>query len=203
MIGYLAEPAPTAESEALFAEDVAEVGYVMNLTRLWAYRPETLTGLFALAPSLSFRQKAILVSATASAFGDPYCALAWGTRLAGVVGAEAAAGVLTDAGAAPDGGGHGAGGGGHGADGGLTAGERAMAGWARTVARNPFGTMADDVDPLRAAGFADSEIFAMTVFVALRMAFSIVNNALGATPDEQLRQDAPVAVREAVEAVRR
>jgi hypothetical protein len=34
----------------------------------------------------------------------------------------------------------------------------------------------------------------MTVFVALRLAFSAVNDALGATPDAQLRRDSPAQV---------
>ncbi|MFI5952323.1 carboxymuconolactone decarboxylase family protein [Cryptosporangium sp. NPDC051539] len=184
MVGYLADPPSSEESRALFDEDVADVGYVMNLTRLWAYQPASLDGLFGLlraaTPSLTFRQKAILVSAAASAFGDPYCSLAWGSRLARVAGDTAAGAVL------------------EGDDAGLDPAEAAMAGWARSVARSPFSVSPADVDALREAGFADADIFAMTVFVALRLAFSTVNNALGATPDDRLRAEAPDAVRAAV-----
>lgn len=51
--------------------------------------------------------------------------------------------------------------------------------------------------PLR-AGFIDAEIFAITVFVALRIAFSSVNGALGACPDAALHCTAPKAVLDAV-----
>jgi hypothetical protein len=73
-----------------------------------------------------------------------------------------------------------------------------MAAWARRVARDPNGTSAADVAGLRLAGFSDADIFAMTVFVALRVAFSTVNDALGARPDAQYRSLAPAAVLDAV-----
>jgi hypothetical protein len=44
----------------------------------------------------------------------------------------------------------------------------------------------------------DGQIFAITAFVALRLAFSTVNDALGAQPDAQLAQSLPREVREAV-----
>lgn len=183
MIGFLADPPPSAESTALFAGDEADLGYVMNTTRLWSYQPATHDRLFELlgtATSLGYRGRAILVAATASAFGDPYCSLAWGTRLARVAGDDVAGAVLT------------------GGDAGLSEPERAMAEWARRVARDPRATTGADLEPLREAGFTDPEIFAITVFVALRIAFSTVNNALGARPDDRLRADAPESVRRAV-----
>lgn len=42
------------------------------------------------------------------------------------------------------------------------------------------------------------EIFDATVFIAFRLAFSTVNDALGACPDRQLAVAAPASVREAV-----
>ncbi|HSV50668.1 MAG TPA: hypothetical protein VLJ57_01025, partial [Burkholderiaceae bacterium] len=54
------------------------------------------------------------------------------------------------------------------------------------------------VDTLRAAGLSDQEIFEATVFVAFRMAFSTVNDALGVEPDAQVAEAAPPEVREAV-----
>jgi alkylhydroperoxidase family enzyme len=83
-------------------------------------------------------------------------------------------------------------------DDGLSVSERAMAGWARQVARDPNGTTAADVQVLRDAGFSDSQIFTITVFVALRLAFSTVNDALGVLPDAGLRATAPAAVLDAV-----
>ena len=76
--------------------------------------------------------------------------------------------------------------------------DRALARWARHLARDPSATTADDVKSLRDAGFDDAQIFAISAFVALRIAFSTVNNALGAQPDRRLGLDAPEAVRNAV-----
>jgi hypothetical protein len=76
--------------------------------------------------------------------------------------------------------------------------ERALARWARQVARDPNAVAAGDVEALRDAGFDDAQIFAITVFVALRVAFSTVNDALGARPDRALGEAVPAAVRDAV-----
>jgi hypothetical protein len=99
-IGFVGVPPSTPEAEALFAEDVAEDGYVMNVSRLWAYNPLLLTGLFDLmgqavaGQGLSFRDRGILVAACASTLGDSYCSLAWGAKLAGVSDPGTAAAVL-------------------------------------------------------------------------------------------------------------
>ena len=52
-----------------------------------------------------------------------------------------------------------------------------MTRWARAVAGDPNATTQADVDELRSAGFSDADIFAMTAFVGLRIAFSTVNDA--------------------------
>ena len=70
-----------------------------------------------------------------------------------------------------------------------------MAAWARRVTRDPNGTSAEDVQELRDAGFSDADIFAMTVYVALRVALSTVNDALGARPDAEYRMLAPAPAR--------
>ena len=61
-----------------------------------------------------------------------------------------------------------------------------LAQWARSVATDPNAIEARDVQRLRDAGFDEAQIFAITTFVALRLAFSTVNDALGARPDSQL-----------------
>jgi uncharacterized peroxidase-related enzyme len=185
-VGFLGVPERTAEGEQIFSDDVAEFGYVMNVSRLWAYQPATAIGLFDLlrqansADRLSVRQRFILVAACASAFGDSYCSLAWGSKLAEASDARTAAAVL------------------RGDDEGLSTSERAMAGWARRVARDPNATSEAEVQTLRDAGFTDSQIFTITVFVALRLAFSTVNDALGIRPDAALRFTTPGAVLDAV-----
>ena len=173
-------------AQRLFDNDVRGLGYVMNATKLWAHDPASLDGLSALlehvtaAGSLTFRRRAVLVAACAAALGDSYCSLAWGSKLAGQTGAEVAERVL------------------RGDDAALDSTERALARWARQLARDPNSTTAADVEMLRAAGLTDAQIFATSVFVALRIAFSTVNDALGALPDQQLGAATPTAVRDAI-----
>ena len=56
----------------LFNDDIDEVGYVMNATRMWAYQPEVHDGMFDLmaataeAYGLDLRARGILILATAS-----------------------------------------------------------------------------------------------------------------------------------------
>jgi hypothetical protein len=52
---------------------------------------------------------------------------------------------------------------------------------------------------LREVGLGEREIFEATAFVAFRLAFSTVNDALGAAPDKQLADAAPPTVRAAVD----
>jgi hypothetical protein len=66
------------------------------------------------------------------------------------------------------------------------------------VGRDPNSIEADDVQALRDAGFDDQQVFAVTAYVALRLAFSTVNDALGARPDQELGATAPEPVRAAV-----
>lgn len=162
------------------------MGFVMNSTVLLAYLPAIQEGLFEMlgtakrAGDLSLRDMGILVTATASTLGDSYCSLAWGMKLSKGADAATAAGVLA------------------GNDTGLTPAETALARWARRVVSDPNATTADDVQDLRDAGFDDQQIFAITVVVALRLAFSTINDALGATPDHGLEAIVPGPVREAV-----
>jgi uncharacterized peroxidase-related enzyme len=183
---FLEEPPVSAEVQALYDEDLADGDYVWNVSRLWAHQPGTVRQLFGLMseafkPSgLSFRQRGILVTAAASALGDSYCSMAWGEKLSQAADPTVAAGVL------------------NGSDVELTDQEKAMAGWARQVVRDPNGTTPADVQALREAGLDDGQIFAITAFVALRLAFSTINDALGAQPDAQLAQSLPPDVRAAV-----
>ena len=68
---------------------------------------------------------------------------------------------------------------------------------ARKVSSEPNATGQADIQSLRDAGFTDMQIFAITVYVAARLAFSTVNDALGSTPDAELAASLPQAVREA------
>jgi alkylhydroperoxidase family enzyme len=184
--GFLHEPELTDAARQLYDHDRDDRGYVMNLSRLWAHLPAAHARLLELMAQtaghgqLTLRQRGVLISACASTLGDSYCSLAWGSRLAGEAGADVAGAVLV------------------GDDAGLDPAERALARWARRLASDPNGAEAAEVQALRDAGYDDDQIFAITLFVALRMAFSTVNDALGARPDRELHEAAPTAVRDAV-----
>jgi uncharacterized peroxidase-related enzyme len=179
---FLEEPPPTPQSQALYDEDKADSGYVWNVSRLWAYQPDTVQRLFelmsqAFKPSgMDYRQRGILVAAAASTLGDSYCSMAWGGKLAGASDPSLAAEVLI------------------GRDTGLTDQEQAVAAWARKIVRDPNSTTPADIQALRDAGLKDEQIFAVTTFVALRLAFSTINDALGAQPDSQLVEKLPEEV---------
>ena len=184
--GFRGPAAVTPAARAYVKEDVEELGYVMNGSRVWAHLPAEVDALFELmgraksVASLSTRQRGILVTATASTMGDSYCSLAWGQKLSSAADPALAASVLA------------------GTDADLTPAERALAAWARRVASDPNGTTESDLDGLRDAGYDDPQILAITLFISLRMAFSTVNDALGARPDRELLDAVPPQVRDAV-----
>lgn len=175
------------EVRRLYDADLAEDGFVMNLTRLWAHQPGVHDALWAFAGAagsasgLSPREKGVLIAAMASTVGDSYCALAWGIRLARAASVEVTAGVL------------------RGDDSALEPREQALARWARRVAADPASTTPEDVASLRAVGFSDAEVVAVTAYLAARLAFAAVNDALGARPDRELVERAPDGVLDAVD----
>lgn len=184
----IGQPPETDAREALYTTQRDADGYVSNYLRLWTWRPDVYESFVALRAlvtdesTLSPSECAVIVTATASELGDSYCSLAWGQKLAKLHDDDTAAQILTHA-AAPT----------------LSAREAALEAWARQVVRDPNGTSAADVARLRDAGFDEREIFEATTFIALRLAFSTVNDALGATPDRQLADAAPDVIRAAVD----
>jgi alkylhydroperoxidase family enzyme len=185
-MSFLNEPSETDETKRLYDADLESDGYVGNLTRIWSWRPDVSESFAALRrlltseSTLALEDYAILVAATASTLGDSYCSLAWGTRLATLAGEQIAAEVLRGGSAE------------------LTDRQRALAEWARQVVRDPNATTQSGVEALKEVGLDDRSIFEATTFIALRLAFSTVNDALGAAPDTQLERAAPHAVRQAV-----
>jgi uncharacterized peroxidase-related enzyme len=179
-------PVPDAAAEETFAEDLEDLGFVMNASRLWAYQPALQRQIFGLLSNLvhqhglTFRQRGILVAACASALGDSYCSVAWGTKLAATADAETAASVL------------------RGDDTGLSPAEHTLANWARKITRDPNSTTSEDINQLHTAGWTDPQIFGITAFTALRIAFSTINDALGAQPDAAYRRLAPRLVLQAI-----
>ncbi len=185
-MSFVGEAATDEHVERMYATDLRAQGYVANQTKVWAHSPESIAALsYALSMAtdeagLDVRQRALLVTTTAAAMGDAYCSLAFGYKLANAAGEDVAARALT------------------GDDRGLGTVDRALVRWARKVVDDPNGTTSADVDELRAAGYDDAQVVAITIFIALRQAFSTVNDALGAEPDGELLERVPAEVRRLV-----
>ncbi|WP_158604400.1 methyltransferase domain-containing protein [Nocardioides mangrovicus] len=184
---FLSAYPPNETAEQMRREDLDDDGYVSTVTKLWARMPGAFDQLFALQRSaaafggLSLRHRGVLTTATAATLGDSACAYAWGGKLAGwAEDPQVPASVL------------------RGDDEALTAQERVLARWARQVVGDPNSTTETDLEALRAAGFDDDQIFAATLFVVLRLAFSTFNDALGLRLDRAVVEALPAVVRDAV-----
>jgi alkylhydroperoxidase family enzyme len=184
---FLGTCRPSEYAEQMRQEDLDEDGYVSTVAKLWARMPGAFDDLFALQRKaasfgdLSLRQRGVLTTAMAASLGDSACAYAWGGKLATWAHDPAVpASVL------------------NGDDGALTPDERVLAAWTRKVVGAPNETGPEDVDELRAAGFSDDQIFAVTLFVVLRLAFSSFNDALGLRLDQAVVDALPAVVRDAV-----
>ncbi len=184
---FINAPEDSSETAKFYDSSADSQGFVMNLIRAWAWRPEVFGEFAALRSrltsksSLSKRELVVMVCAGAAELGDSYCSLAFGGTLAREAGAGVAAAVI-----------------GNGTTEELNEREQALALWARKVVSSPNATTAADVDALRKAGLSDREVFEATLFVAFRQAFSTVNDALGVSPDLQLVEQAPAEVRAVV-----
>jgi uncharacterized peroxidase-related enzyme len=184
---FLGDAPPGAAVEAALDKDRRADGFVNNFTRLWCWRPDLhvafteLRARVADGSSLTDRDRAVIVTATVAERNDSYCSLAWGARLAALSDDATAAKVIA-AEPAPA----------------LSAREAALADWSRRLVQDPNSTTQSDVERLREVGLTDKEIFEATALVAFRLAFSTINDALGAAPDKQLADEAPVPVRAAV-----
>jgi len=184
--GFLGEPTASDELEKLYADDLANDGYVWNLTRVWGWCPEVLEavsdvlGDVSKALGMDFSDRAVLTLAAASTIEDSYCSLAYGLKSSETSGEPVTMDVLS------------------GTEQHLTSRHAGLARWARKIAGNPNDIHQGDVDELRSLGLDGREIVAMTVFVALRVAFATVNDALGAAPDTELVAQVPTSVRQAV-----
>ena len=87
---FLADPPLDEAVQQLYDRDLEGLGYVMNLSKVWAQSPDALTMMsdaMRMASDLSdldADERALLVVATASTMGDAYCSLSFGAKLARV-----------------------------------------------------------------------------------------------------------------------
>lgn len=184
----LGEAPTSAAAASLSSEDMEDLGFVANVTKLWMHDPAASDELFALigsaarAAGLSLAERGVATVVATALAGDSYCPLAWGNKLAGVTTPEVAASVVG------------------GSDALLDDRGRAVAAWARKVASEPRSATAADLDRLFAVGFDGAQILRLTLFVSLRMAFATINGALGARPEQAYVDLVDHVVRDAWEA---
>jgi hypothetical protein len=75
---FLSVPADNDVTARIYRSDLDEMGFVMNVSRLWAWRPDVCEAFSALrsklmtGSSLSSRELAILVCITAASLGDSF-----------------------------------------------------------------------------------------------------------------------------------
>lgn len=166
------------------AEDVEMLGFVSNVTKLWMHDPASWEVMLdavrasARGAGLSIAERGVATVTAATAMGDSYCPLAWGNKLGNETTPDLAASVLLGTHEL------------------LDDRSRVIADWSRKVAAGA-ATTTEDIARLCDVGFANAEIVRLTMFIALRVAFSTVNGALGARPEQDYVDHVPDAVREA------
>jgi uncharacterized peroxidase-related enzyme len=158
-------------ARALLDADRAEGGYVWNLTRILAVRPQVVDawrGLVgAIRGTMDLRTYELVTFAAARALRASYCMLAHGTILRDrFFGADQVAAMARDPATA-----------------GLTPSEVAMMEFAGKVATEADRVTQEDVGRLRALGFGDPEILDIALAAAARAFFTKVLDGVGVQPD--------------------
>jgi len=170
-IRELEDAEATGPARRFFDEDVSKDGYVWNLTRVLAQRPEVLAAWRGLIGSIrgnmDLRRYELVTLAAARALRASYCMLAHGSILtAKFFDADRVAAMARDPSTA-----------------GLSPAEVAMMDFAAKVARQADAVSQADVDRLRGLGFSDLEVLDIALAAAARAFFTKVLDGLGVQPD--------------------
>jgi uncharacterized peroxidase-related enzyme len=163
----------------MFEEDLRDDGYVWNLTRVFAYRPEVHDAWRGLSGSIKaamgVRRYELATLAAARQLRSSYCCLAHGKVLRDrLFDVETVRAIALDHHTA-----------------GLSAAEVAAMDFAERVAGDAGTITAEYVDELRAAGLTDEEILDVALAAAARCFFSKVLDAMGVEPDAAYRSLEP------------
>lgn len=167
-------PAETAEGHAadMYAEDLADAGFVFAYTRAMAVNPAAHEAFMALiraiVPSIGVRVYEAATLGAARAIGSPHCLLAHGRK-------SLRAEVLTVDGLAAFA---------QGDDAGFTPAEQAVIRYAEALSTDPHAMTDADTQRLRDAGFDDRQIVDITLASAARNYFSRSLLALAVPTDE-------------------
>ena len=170
-IRLVSDDEATGEAAALFGADLAEDGYVANMTRLFARRPAVLEGWAQLAAAIrdtmDRRRYELVTVAAARRLRSSYCMLAHGQVLAErILEPSAVRAIALDHRSA-----------------GLDPVDVAVMDLAEKVVADATSVTREDVDRLRDLGLDDDEIFDVVAAAAVRCFFSKTLDALGVQPD--------------------
>jgi alkylhydroperoxidase family enzyme len=177
------DPAPGPLAD-LFAADRRAWGYLPNLATTFGVRPAVyaawrqLNG--AIKAGMSPRRYELATLAAAVELRSSYCSLAHGKVLAAEHLSEDQVVAITEGDTA-----------------GLSAEDAVVVRLATKVARDAPAVTDDDLEPLRAAGLGDDDIFDVILAAAARCFFSTVLDATGTEPDAAF-EDLPDRLRDAL-----
>ncbi len=162
-----------AESE-LYEADLEQQGYVANMTRLFAHRPELWAAwrqlVGALRGSMDWRRYELVTVAAAHELRSSYCMLAHGKVLVEqFYDADQVRAIVE----------------GHGP---LDEVDRAVMDLGAKVARDATAVTAEDIARVRALGLSDPEILDVVATASARCFFSKALDGLGAEPDAAYRE---------------
>ncbi len=170
----------------LYADDVADRGYVANSTRVLALRPEVLAGWArldgAIRTGMDPRRYELVTLAAACALRSTYSAMAHGRVLRDrFYDSETVRRIATDHTGA-----------------GLSPADVAVMDFADLVARDATSIGPADVRRLRAHGLSDTDVLDVALAAAARCFFCTVLDAMGARADWALSEDLEPPLRAAL-----
>jgi uncharacterized peroxidase-related enzyme len=174
------EPVPEGQVTGAVAEaykaDLAEDGYVSNVSRTFSHRPEVLEAWIALksavAQTMDPRRYELVTIAAARRMRSSYCMLAHGGLLAATFyDADRVRGIALDHHTA-----------------GLDEVDVAVMDLADKTASDASSVTQADVDRLRDLGLSDAEVFDVVAATAMRCFFTKVVDGLGFQPDAAYRE---------------
>ncbi|MGX5682518.1 carboxymuconolactone decarboxylase family protein [Schumannella luteola] len=154
----------------LYAEDIADLGYVPSYTKAMALNPEAVTAFSALASAiarpLGMRNYELVTLASAEALGSDMCRLAHSRKSLKYMDAEEVVAIARDYRSA-----------------GLSDTEVAMMDFAAKLSRDAESMTEADSLRLRELGFSDAQIVNITLAAGLRNLYSRSLHALAVELD--------------------
>ena len=168
-MSIIESPEPSEATGAvaeLYAEDIDDLGYVPEYTRVLSTNPEAFHAfedlVHTIVPTLGKRRYELVTLAAAQALRSQHCRLAHGRKTLAIMDEAELERIARDY---------------H--DAGLSEAEVAMMEYAERLSTDSSAMTPDDVGRLRDLGFTDREIVDITLAAAARNYFSRAIQALG------------------------